>query len=193
MSEKKSGFEIAESQRQSWKSIALVWIDAMICVACLMVSGMLGEGMSIGTCIITILIGYGIVCLYMSFIGMQGCDTGLHTAVIAGGALGETSGKYVISAILVIACIGWFRTQAAVCGASFSTMIGSMTGAELPVWLCSVVWGIIMVSTACFGFSIITGPYDICVMLTAAGVPAIGLVALFLATWTTNVTNAYSG
>ena len=64
MSEKKSGFEIAESQRQSWKSIALVWIGAMICVACLMVGGMLGEGMSIGTCIITILIGYGIVCLY---------------------------------------------------------------------------------------------------------------------------------
>lgn len=87
MSEKKSGFEIAESQRQSWKSIALVWIGAMICVACLMVGGMLGEGMSIGTCIITILIGYGIVCLYMSFMGMQGCDTGLPTAVMAGGAL----------------------------------------------------------------------------------------------------------
>ena len=152
MSEKKSGFEIAESQRQSWKSIALVWIGAMICVACLMVGGMLGEGMSIGTCIITILIGYGIVCLYMSFMGMQGCDTGLPTAVMAGGALGETGGKYVISAILAIACIGWFGIQAAVCGASFSSMIGSMTGAELPVWLCSVVWGIIMVSTACFGF-----------------------------------------
>ncbi|CUO40108.1 Cytosine permease [[Eubacterium] contortum] len=292
MSEKKSGFEIAESQRQSWKSIALVWIGAMICVACLMVGGMLGEGMSIGTCIITILIGYGIVCLYMSFMGMQGCDTGLPTAVMAGGALGETGGKYVISAILAIACIGWFGIQAAVCGASFSSMIGSMTGAELPVWLCSVVWGIIMVSTACFGFkglkwlnyiavpllivvllygvivaivrndgihaiavyepmasisilsgvsltvgsfavggsiagdycrfaknrkdvikssvlgvlpagllilligaalSIITGQYDISVVLTAAGVPAIGLVALILATWTTNVTNAYSG
>ena len=41
MSEKKSGFEIAESQRQSWKSIALVWIGAMIWVACLMVGGML--------------------------------------------------------------------------------------------------------------------------------------------------------
>ena len=41
--------------------------------------------------------------------------------------------------------------------------------------------------------SIITGQYDISVVLTAAGVPAIGLVALILATWTTNVTNAYSG
>lgn len=292
MNEKRSGFEIPEGQRQSWQSIALVWIGAMICVACLMVGGMLGEGMAIGTCIITILIGYGIVCFYMCFMGMQGCDTGLPTAVMAGGALGETGGKYVISTILAIACIGWFGIQAAVCGASFSSMIASMTGAELPVWLCSVIWGIIMVSTACFGFkglkwlnyiavplliavllygvavavlrndginaiaayqpatsisilsgvsltvgsfavggsiagdycrfaknrrdvikssilgvlpagllilligavlSIITGQYDISVVLTAAGVPAIGLVALILATWTTNVTNAYSG
>ena len=41
--------------------------------------------------------------------------------------------------------------------------------------------------------SIVTGEYDISAVLTAAGVPAIGLVALIAATWTTNVTNAYSG
>ena len=41
--------------------------------------------------------------------------------------------------------------------------------------------------------SIVTGEYDISAVLTAAGVPAVGLVALIAATWTTNVTNAYSG
>lgn len=41
--------------------------------------------------------------------------------------------------------------------------------------------------------SIVTGEYDISAVLTAAGVPAIGLIALISATWTTNVTNAYSG
>lgn len=108
MSEKKSGFEIQPDQRQSWYSIALVWIGAMICVSSLMVGGMLGSGMTIGKCVVTILLGYGIVCVYMCFMGVQGCDTGLPTAVMAGGALGEKGGKYVISAILAIACIGWF-------------------------------------------------------------------------------------
>lgn len=292
MNEKKSGFLIPEDQRQNWWSIALVWIGAMICVSCLMVGGVLGSGLTLGRCVLAILIGYGIVCFYMCFVGIQGCDTGLPTAVMAGGALGEVGGKYVVSSILALACIGWFGIQAAVCGESFSSMIAAMGGPEFPVWLCSVVWGVIMVTTACFGFkglkwlnyiavpllivvlvygliaayisndgfsaiasyvpatplpfvsaisttvgsfavggslaadycrfaknrgdvikssvvgvlpsgllimvigavlSIVTGQYDISIVLTAAGVPAIGLVALIAATWTTNVTNAYSG
>ena len=292
MEQNKSNFAIPAEQRQKWYSIALVWIGAMICVSSLMVGGMLGSGMKLGTCALTIVVGYGIVCIYMCFMGMQGCDTGLPTAVMAGGSLGETGGKYVISAILALACIGWFGIQAAVCGASFSAMMESMTGLAIPAWLSSIIWGIIMVASASFGFkglkwlnyiavplliivliyglvvtmvthdgtaaiaayepaqpltllsginitvgsfdiggslagdycrfatnrsdvikssvvgvlpsgllilligavlSIVTGEYDISVVLTAAGVPAIGLVALIAATWTTNVTNAYSG
>lgn len=290
--QKKSGFMIPEDQRQNWWSIALVWIGAMICVSCLMAGGLLGSGMTLGTCVIAILIGFGIVCFYMCFVGIQGCDTGLPTAAMAGGALGEMGGKYVVSTILALSCIGWFGIQAGVCGASFSSMMAEMTGYSIPAWLSSIVWGAIMVSTACFGFkglkwlnyiavplliivliyglyvafvnndgaeaianytpatpmpmvtaisltigsfavggsiaadycrfaknrgdvikssvvgvlpsgllilligamlSIITGQYDISVVLTAAGVPAIGLIALIAATWTTNVTNAYSG
>ena len=292
MEQNKSNFSIPAEQRQKWYSIAMVWIGAMICVSSLMVGGMLGNGMKLGTCALTIVVGYGIVCIYMCFMGMQGCDTGLPTAVMAGGSLGEKGGKYVISAILALACIGWFGIQAAVCGASFSAMMESMTGLDIPAWLSSIIWGIIMVASASFGFkglkwlnyiavplliivliyglvvtmvthdgaaaiaayepaqpltllsginitvgsfaiggslagdycrfaknrsdvikssvvgvlpsgllilligavlSIVTGEYDISVVLTAAGVPAIGLVALIAATWTTNVTNAYSG
>jgi len=282
MEQNKSNFSIPAEQRQKWYSIAMVWIGAMICVSSLMVGGMLGNGMKLGTCALTIVVGYGIVCIYMCFMGMQGCDTGLPTAVMAGGSLGEKGGKYVISAILALACIGW----------SFSAMMESMTGLTIPAWLSSIIWGIIMVASASFGFkglkwlnyiavplliivliyglvvtmvthdgaaaiaayepaqpltllsginitvgsfaiggslagdycrfaknrsdvikssvvgvlpsgllilligavlSIVTGEYDISVVLTAAGVPAIGLVALIAATWTTNVTNAYSG
>ena len=128
MEQNKSNFSIPAEQRQKWYSIAMVWIGAMICVSSLMVGGMLGNGMKLGTCALTIVVGYGIVCIYMCFMGMQGCDTGLPTAVMAGGSLGETGGKYVISAILALACIGWFGIQAAVCGASFSAMMESMTG-----------------------------------------------------------------
>jgi cytosine permease len=41
--------------------------------------------------------------------------------------------------------------------------------------------------------SIAAGEYDITKILSSLGLPAIGLLALILATWTTNVTNAYSG
>lgn len=291
MGDKKGAFLIPEEQRQSWYSIAAVWIGAMICVACLLVGGQLGNGMTIGTAAVTVIIGYSIVCVFMCFMGMEGCDTGLPTAVFAGAALGEKGGKYLVSVILALACIGWFGIQAAVCGSSFSSMIETMTGFAIPAWLSSIAWGVIMVATASFGFkglkwlnyiavpllvvvliygvfvafggndpsiifdhvpaesisvlagvsltvgsfavggslagdycrfaksradvikssvvgvlpsgllilmigailAIVTGESDITIILTAAGVPAIGLVALIAATWSTNVTNAYSG
>ena len=283
MNERNSGYEVKSEQRQSWQSIAMVWIGSMICVSSLMVGGMIGNGMSLGGCVVAIIIGYLIICIYMCLVGMQGCDTGLPTAVMAAGSLGEKGSKYIISSILAIACIGWFGIQAAVCGESFSSMIGSMTGVVIPVWICSVFWGGVMLATACFGFkglkwlnyiavpllaivciygiwaamaqndgiaviqsytpvasisfvsgisltvatfavggaisgdycryaknrgdvikssvigvlpagllmllagaimSIVTGEYDISAVLSAVGVPAIGLVALVLATWT---------
>lgn len=288
---KQNSFEIKAEERQSWVSITMVWIGAMICVPALMIGGMIGAGLPLFESALAIIIGYVLVCVFMSFMGMHACDTGLPTAVMAGSALGEKGAKYIISTILAISCIGWFGIQAAVCGSSFSSMIAGMTGLNIPVWLSSVVWGIIMLLTACFRFSglkwlnriavpllgavlaysliyniasgngvalvgyqpaapigfvtgisltvgsfvvaaaisgdycrfaksrkdvvkssvlgvlpaglvvlmlgailaICTGSYDISVFLSTAGLPLIGLVALILATWTTNVSNAYSG
>lgn len=297
MSEKNgSGFEVNESQRQSWLSIAAVWAGGMICVPCLMIGGVLaGGGLSLGEMLASILIGYGLICAYMIFIGMQACDTGLPVSVMASGALGEKGARYIISILLAIACVGWFGIQSATCGSAFANMLANMMGTEATpamVTVCSLIWGVIMLATACAGFkglkwlnyiavpllvivclyglvagivkndggaaianyapeasqgmvfgismvvasfalggvisadycrfaksrgdvvkssivgvipaglfmlltgalmSIVTGEYDICEILASLGVPFIGLVALVLATWTTNVTNAYSG
>lgn len=297
MSNQNSGFEIKAEQRQSWTSIAMVWAGGMICVPCLMVGGVLSSGgLSLVEIILSILIGYGLICAYMIFIGMQACDTGLPVSVMAEGALGKQGARYIISTILAIACIGWFGIQSATCGSAFASMISSMMGQTAPsnamVIVCTIVWGVIMLITACAGFkglkwlnyvavpllvivclygiiagiaahgggaaianyapaqssglvfgismtvasfalggvisadycryaknrgdvvkssivgvipaglfmlltgaimSIVTGLYDISAILANLGVPILGLVALVLATWTTNVTNAYSG
>lgn len=296
MSEKQSGFEVQASQRQSWLSIAAVWAGGMICVPCLMIGGVLsGGGLSLSEIVISILIGYGLICVYMIFIGMQACDTGLPVAVMASGALGEKGARYVISTLIAIACIGWFGIQSATCGQAFATMIAPLLGMEAStgfIAVCSIIWGVIMLATACAGFkglkwlnyiavpllvivclygliagivkndggaaiaayapetssglvfgismvvasfalggvisadycrfaksradvvkssvvgvmpaglfmlltgalmSIVTGQYDISAILVSLGVPILGLIALVLATWTTNVTNAYSG
>ena len=297
MGQKNTGFEIRADQRQSWQSIALVWAGGMICVPCLMIGGVLvGGGLSFAQIVLSILLGYGMICAYMIFIGMQACDTGLPVSVMASGALGEKGARYIISTILAIACVGWFGIQSAVCGSAFASMGATMLGHEAAsataVAICSIVWGTIMLVTACVGFkglkwlnyiavpalvvvclygiiasmvkndggaviaaynpqdssglvfgmsmvvasfalgglisadycrfarsrgdvvkssilgvipaglfmlltggvmSIVTGQYDISAILASLGVPFFGLIALVLATWTTNVTNAYSG
>lgn len=296
MEKQTTGFEIKTEQRQSWTSIAAIWAGGMICVPCLMIGGVLsGGGLSIGQILVSILIGYALICGYMIMIGMQACDTGLPVAVMASGALGTKGSRYIISIILAIACIGWFGIQSATCGSAFASMIAAMRGGEasstsIMIW--SIVWGVIMLLTACSGFkglkwlnyiavpmllavclygliagitknnggeaianyapavssglvfgismvvasfalggvisadycrfaknrgdvvksslvgvipaglfmlmtgalmSIVTGQYDISAILSSLGVPFLGLLALVLATWTTNVTNAYSG
>ncbi|PKM72187.1 MAG: cytosine permease [Firmicutes bacterium HGW-Firmicutes-16] len=152
MQENNNAFKIAENQRQGWFSITMVWAGAMICVSCLMVGGLLGSYLTLGECAIAILIGYGLVALYMSLIGMQGCDLGLPTSVMAGSSLGQKGAKYIISVLLAIACIGWFGVQSAVCGISFSTMFAVIFNVNIPVWVSIVFWGVIMLLTACYGF-----------------------------------------
>lgn len=49
---------------------------------------------------------------------------------------------------------------------------------------------VLLIGASC---SIVTGESDISNILIALNLPAFGLIALILATWTTNVTNAYSG
>lgn len=284
-------FEIKESERQSWLSLAFVWTGSMICIPCLMIGGIVGTGLSLWQVVLAVLVGYGIVCTYMCLVGMESCDTGLPTVSMAASVLGRRGAQFIISLMLAIACIGWFGIQSAVCGESFSAMVADFTGFEIPAWLSSVFWGIIMLLTAVYGYnglkilnyiavpalvivlvysmvlafsgggfatvasyvpasrmsfisavsmvvasfalggvisgdysryarsrkdvvkstllgvfpsglvmmlvgsilSIVTGQYDISLVLAAVGVPALGLVALVLATWTTNVTNAYSG
>ena len=157
MSEKQSGFEVQASQRQSWLSIAAVWAGGMICVPCLMIGGVLsGGGLSLSEIVISILIGYGLICVYMIFIGMQACDTGLPVAVMASGALGEKGARYVISTLIAIACIGWFGIQSATCGQAFATMIAPLLGMEAStgfIAVCSIIWGVTMLATACAGFN----------------------------------------
>lgn len=284
-------FEIKESERQSWLSLAFVWTGSMICIPCLMIGGIVGTGLSLWQVVLAVLVGYGIVCTYMCLVGIESCDTGLPTVSMAASVLGRRGAQFIISLMLAIACIGWFGIQSAVCGESFSAMVADFTGFEIPAWLSSVFWGIIMLLTAVYGYnglkilnyiavpalvivlvysmvlafsgggfatvasyvpasrmsfisavsmvvasfalggvisgdysryarsrkdvvkstllgvfpsglvmmlvgsilSIVTGQYDISLVLAAVGVPALGLVALVLATWTTNVTNAYSG
>lgn len=291
MSKQKNTFEIPQSERQSWGSLAMIWIGSMICVPCLMIGGVMISGLSLFNTMLACAIGYGIVITYMCFMGMQACDTGLPTVKMASAALGEKGAKYIISLLLAVACIGWFGLQSNVCGSAFSSMMATMTGIQIPVSVSSVIWGVIMLLTAIYGYkalailnyiavpslvlvcgwgafaaiakngtavlstytppapmsmvtgislavatfalggvisgdysryaknridvikssvigvlpaglvmimmgaimSLVAGTYDIGVVLTELGVPAFGLVALVLATWTTNAVNAYSG
>ena len=145
-------YEIRDDERQSWLSLAMIWTGSMICIPCLMIGGVLGTGLSLVQVVLAVLVGYGIVCAYMCLVGMESCDTGLPTVSMASSVLGTKGAQFIISLMLAIACIGWFGIQSAVCGESFSTMVSSMSGIDIPVWASSIFWGIVMLLTAAYGY-----------------------------------------
>jgi len=134
--------------------------------------GVLGSSLTLGQSAWAITIGYTIIAAYMSLIGIQGCDLGLPTAVMAGASLGEQGAKYIISLLLAIACIGWFGVQSAVCGLSFSVMFADIFGVNIPVWLSIVFWGLVMLFTAAYGFKGLK-------VLNIVAVPLLMLVCLY--------------
>jgi cytosine permease len=156
--EKKSGVveqyalsEIPKSERKSWLSIALIWAGAMICVPSLMLGGSLVSGLPLWIAILAGIVGYTIVVIYMTFQGMQGTDLGRPTVVSASSAFGQTGSRVVISLVLGVSIIGWFGVQCGVTGTAFSAIMAGM-GVDFPVWLGSLIWGIIMLSTAIIGY-----------------------------------------
>lgn len=144
--------QIPQEEKQSWGNIAFIWIGSMICVPSLMIGGLLISGLTLGKAILAAVIGYGIVVSYMIYQGMQATDTGLSTVEMAASAFGTKGGKTIISGALAVACLGWFGFQANITGSAFSQAM-LLFGMTVPVWISSLLWGFIMLSTAIYGIN----------------------------------------
>ena len=176
--EKKSGVveqyalgEIPKSERKSWLSIALIWAGAMICVPSLMLGGSLVSGLPLVPAILAGVIGYTIVVAYMVFQGMQGADLGRPTVVSASSTFGQAGSRIIISLVLGVSIIGWFGFQCGITGTAFSAILATM-GVDFPVWLGSLIWGIIMLTTAIIGYKALA-------YLNYIAVPALILIIIF--------------
>ncbi|SHM90404.1 cytosine permease [Caldanaerovirga acetigignens] len=143
---------IPENERRPWYNIALIWAGAMICVSSLMVGGAIVQGMPIFKAIAAGAIGYVIIIIFMTFQGMQGSDLGVPTVVASSSAFGREGARFIISSILAISTIGWFGVQANVAGSAFSQILNLWLGLNVPVWLSGLIWGIIMLTTAVYGY-----------------------------------------
>ncbi|MCF7942045.1 MAG: cytosine permease [Spirochaetia bacterium] len=163
--------QVPLDQRQSWPSIALIWAGAVISVPSLMVGGALAAGMPLGKGILAGITGYIIVVIFMTFQGMQGSDLGRPTVVNASSAFGRRGAGIIISFVLGVSVMGWFGVQTSVTGAAFSGFL-SQLGVTFPVWLSSLVWGVIMLTTAIIGYKALS-------YLNYIAVPALILLAVY--------------
>ena len=147
-----SSLRIDPSQRKSWTSIAFIRAGAMFAAPSLMVGATLGQGLSLGGCALAVIVAFGFIALYMSFVSMQAADLGLSTVHMAEQSLGKLGARYFVSLLVGVVTIGWFGVQTAICGASLSLMLGDLFSLAVPTWACSALLGALMLATAVLGF-----------------------------------------
>lgn len=145
--------KVPMEERKSWISVAFMQAGIMICVPSLLLGGMLAGAMPLHLAIISGIVGYLIVIVLFSLMGIIGSDLGVPTCMTTLGGFGKKGSRFIISTLIFISMIGWFAVQNDVCGNAFSNLMTEFFGINVPVWLSSTVWGIIMLVTAVYGIN----------------------------------------
>ena len=142
--------QIQPNEKRSWWSIAFIWVGTMICIPMLMVGGIFGGVLTMGSIFWATLIGFAICCTMMILGGIVGSDTGLNATMCSTRAFGMTGANFTMALVIFICEAGWFAVQTATCAVAFNTLLFHL-GVEFPFWLSCVIWGVVMFITAVYG------------------------------------------
>ena len=142
--------QIQPNEKRSWWSIAFIWVGTMICIPMLMVGGIFGGVLTMGSIFWATLIGFAICCTMMILGGIVGSDTGLNATMCSTRAFGMTGANFTMALVIFICEAGWFAVQTATCAVAFNTLLLHL-GVEFPFWLSCVIWGVVMFITAVYG------------------------------------------
>ncbi|UII80998.1 cytosine permease [Flagellimonas sp. CMM7] len=155
-----------------WYSLAGIWFGGIVSVPALLIGSTLIAALSFNTSIWAGLIGFSFVVLFMSFLSMAAVERRKATVALASSSFGENGAKIIVALVIGLSTLGWFGIQSNIAGASFSKILLEMGGPDIPIWVTSVFWGIIMVLTAVFGFKYLK-------WLNYIAVPAIVLLLIY--------------
>ncbi|MDD4376697.1 MAG: cytosine permease [Eubacteriales bacterium] len=158
-------------ERKGWVDVALIQAGIMICVPTLLLGGILAENMSLTNAILSGIVGYIIVIILFSLMGIMGSDLGVPTCITAIGGFGRKGARYLISTLIFISMIGWFAVQTSVCGDAFSNLIDRFFHVNISPILSMIIWGTIMLVTAVYGINALD-------KLNKIAVPALFLVTI---------------
>ena len=142
--------QIQANEKRSWWSIAFIWVGTMICIPMLMVGGIFGGTLTLGSIFWATIIGFAVCCLLMILGGIIGADTGLNASMCSTRAFGMTGSNFTMALIIFICEAGWFAVQTATCALAFNTLMLQFN-VNFPFWLSCIIWGAVMGVTAVYG------------------------------------------
>ncbi|MCF6212975.1 MAG: cytosine permease [Flavobacteriaceae bacterium] len=159
-------------QNTKWFSLAGIWFGGIVSVPALLVGSTLIASLSFNISLLAGLIGFSFVVFFMSLLSIAAVEKRKATVSLASSSFGKTGANIIVGLVIGLSTLAWFGIQSNIAGASFSKIISTMTGVDIPTWISSVFWGTIMVLTAVFGFKYLK-------WLNYVAVPAIVLLLIY--------------
>jgi len=153
-------------KRRSLIAVALVLIGAPICVAALFGGAALAKGQTFQQGVFSVALGGAILSVIAGLIGTIGVRTGLSTSLLVQRTFGLHGGGFV-SIVLALTLVGWYGVQVGFFGKTMQALWpgGGIFTSET---VASYWGGILMFSTAYFGFRGLSILSNIAVPLVAA-------------------------
>lgn len=150
--------------------MGIVWIGIGMCLAALMLGGVVGNGLNLKLAAGAILLGTIVLTVVSALCSVVGADTRLSTAMIGRFAFGDI-GVYVAAFILSLGCYGWFAVQLGLFGETAVAGINMITGIKVNPKFFILIGGILMLMTAIYGYRGIA-------ILSKIAVPALTIILL---------------
>lgn len=135
-----------------WFSIASIWFGGIVSVPALLIGSALISSLPFTTALLAGFIGFVFVVVFMSLLSIAAVDRQKAIVPLASSSFGHLGANIVVGLVIGLSTLGWFAVQSNIAGASFSKIVMETSGHDIPAWVSSVFWGIIMVLTAVFGF-----------------------------------------
>ncbi|MFU8946447.1 cytosine permease [Mycetocola zhadangensis] len=142
---------VPADQRKGWLSIAAVWIAIGIDLSGAFLGVALATGMEFWAALFATFTGSMLLGLLAMACAYVGSVSGLSTAMIARAVFGKVGGA-ILAIALALSLLGWFAVQAGFFGSNARIAFLEITGADLPVQVFTVIGGVLMVTTALWGY-----------------------------------------
>lgn len=175
MSEQMQDFErepVPQSLRKPWYSLSAVWIAVGIDLSSMLLGSELGGNLSFQQAILSVLVGSLILAVISAICAYVGASTNLSTAMMTRYIFGEY-GSRLVSVVLGISLLGWFGVQAGFFATNAHSVTTHVLGIDLNVKVLAVIGGLLMMTTAIWGYraieklSVIAVPLLVVLIFTA--------------------------
>jgi len=137
---------------ESWFSIAGIWFGCIASLPALLIGSTLIGSMTLLEAIIVAFLGYSFVLVFLSLLSVKAVQLRFNAVELAQRSFGTTGAKVIVGLIIGVASMVWFGVQSNIAGVSFSKVMAEAFEVEISVGASSLLWGVIMVLTAVFGF-----------------------------------------